>query len=377
VISKRGIFHLLPLIALVGLLAGCTGPVPSHTSRPPHSAAAPTPTQIAANAPGSRVPLGCADLLGASSLTAIAGNAPHVYHDESTVPGNIADIAQDQYGTLNCNWFQEDSRITGADLTVNIAPDAQSAFGSSFAAIMADQSPSTHPTATENIAGDQSGFWCANDVDALGADANLAICDGELLVSGYWVSVEVDTVAGLSRAQLVAAVPTAMKDIATRIEAAGSAPAQWVAPANTPPGFCTTSTSTAAVRSIFADPTFVPSTTPSAGGTASTIGLVGPYAACNWTSESYGYLQVRLLAGGSWAFPSFAPAPIGETPITAQDYSALTVAGTTSAKGACVSGECDAFLAIGSSAVEVAYNDPGVAKRAAVLAALAKALTQS
>jgi hypothetical protein len=377
VISKRGLFHLIPLIALVSLLAGCTAPAPSHPPRTTHSAAAPTATPIAASAPGSRVPLGCADLLGAGSLTAIAGKAPHVYHNESTAPTNIADIAQDQYGALDCNWFQEDTTITGAELQVDIAPDARSAFKSNFAAIMANQSLSMHPTASENVAGDQSGFWCANDVDALGADANLAICDGELLVSGYWVSVEVDTVHGLSRAQLVADVPAAMKDIATRLEAAGSAPAQWVAPASTPPGFCTASTSTATVRSIFADSTFVASTTPSAGGTASTIGLVGPYAACNWTSKSYGYLQVRLLAGGAWAFPAFAPAPIGDSPITAQDYSALTVAGTTSAIGACVSGECDTFLAIGSSAVEVAYDDPGVAKRAAVLAALAKALTQS
>lgn len=378
-ILKRSIFQFVPLIALVGLLAGCAAPVPSRTSPPTRSAAAPTatPTPIAASVPGSRVPLGCADLLGASSLTAIAGKAPHVYHDQSTAPTSIADIAQDQYGALDCTWFHQDNTNTGAELQVDVAPDAQSAFTSRFAAIMADQSLSTHPTATENIAGDQSGFWCANVVDALGADFNLPICDGELLVSGYWVSIEVDTVNGLSRSQLVAAVPTVMKDIATRIEAAGSAPAQWVAPATTPPGFCTASTSTAIVRSIFGDSTLVAVTTPSNGTTASTIGLVGPYAACDWNSKSYGYLRIRLLAGGSWAFPSFAPVPTGDSGFTAQDYSALTVAGTTSAKEACASGECDAFLAVGSSAVEVAYNDPGVTKRASVLAAFAKDLAVS
>ena len=380
-ISKRCIFHLVPLIALVGLLAGCAAPVPSRTSAPTHSAAAPTttatPTPIAASAPGPRVPLGCANLLGASSLTAIAGKAPHVYHDQNSAPSNIADIAQDQYGALNCDWFHQDSTSTGAQLQVNVAPNAQSAFMSRFAAIMANQSRSTHPAATENVAGDQSGFWCANVVDALGADSNLPICDGELLVSGYWVSIEVDTVNGLSRAQLVAAVPIAMKDIATRLEAAGTAPAQWVAPANTPPGFCTAPTNTAIVRSIFGDSTLVAAATPSSSTTASTIGLVGPYAACDWNSKSHGYLQIRLLAGGSWAFPSFAPVPTGDSISTAQDYSALTVAGTTSAKVACVSGGCDAFLAVGSSAVEVAYKDPGVGKRASVLAAFAKALVEN
>jgi hypothetical protein len=323
------------------------------------------------------VPLGCAGLLGTSSLTAIAGHAPHTYHDQSTAPTNITSIAQDQYGALDCDWLQQDSTITGAELQVDVAPDAQSTFGSRFAAIMADQSLNTHPAATENIAGDQSGFWCANVVDALGADSNLPICDGELLVSGYWVSIEVDTVNGLSRAQLVAAVPVAMKDIATRIEAAGSTPAQWVAPATTPPGFCTAPTSTAVVRSIFGDSTLVAATTPSNRTTASTIGLVGVYAACDWNSKSYGHLEIRLLAGGSWAFPSFAPVPIGDSSFTAQDYSALTVTGTASAKEACVNGGCDAFLAVGSSAVEVAYKDPGVAKRASVLAAFAKALAKS
>ena len=323
------------------------------------------------------MPLGCAGLLGTSSLTAIAGDAPHIYHDQSTAPTSITDIAQDQYGALDCNWFQQDSTITGAELQVDVAPNAQSAFRSRFAAIMADQSLSTHPTATENIAGDQSGFWCANVVDGLGADSNLPICDGELLVSGYWVSIEVDTVNGLSRPQLVAAVPVAMKDIATRLEAAGAAPAQWIAPATTPPGFCAASTSTAIVRSIFGDSTLLPAPTPSESTTASTIGLVGPYAACDWGSNSYGYLQIRLLAGGSWAFPSFAPVPIGDSSFAAQDYSVLTVAGTTSAKVACVGGGCDAFLAVGSSAVEVAYNDPGVTKRASVLAAFAKALATS
>jgi hypothetical protein len=84
-----------------------------------------------------------------------------------------------------------------------------------------------------------------------------------------------------------------------------------------------------------------------------------------------------LLAGGSWAFPSFAPVPTGDSISTARDYSAITVAGTTSAKVACVSGGCDAFLAVGSSAAEVTYKDPGVGKRASVLAAFAKALAAS
>lgn len=374
----RGFVRLVPLIALVGLLAGCTATAPSPTSSPTHSAATPTatPTPVAASVPGSRVPLTCADVLGTGSLAAITGESPHVYHDEGTAPADVADIARDQYGALECTWFKQDSASAGAELQVDVAPDAESAFSSRFAAIMANQSPSKHPAATRNIAGDQSGFWCANDVDALGADANLPICDGELLVSGYWVGLEVDTVNGLSRPQLVESVPAAMKAIASRLEAAGTAPAQWVAPATTPPDFCTAPTSTAAVRSIFGDSTLGASKAAPFSTTASTIGLVGPYAACNWRSKTNGYVQVKVLAGGSWAFPAFVPIPTGDSGYTEKDFSTLTVAGTTSAKAACVDGGCDAFLAVGSSAVEVAFNDPGVARRATTLAAFAKAMTE-
>lgn len=381
-ISQRGISRLVHLVAfgsLIVLLAGCSAAVPSHSSSPTHSAAAPTttPTTAAASAPGSRVPLGCTDLIGATSLSAIAGEAPHLYQDQNTTPTNLADIAQDQYGALECDWLQQHTTATGADLQVDVAPNAQSVFRSRFAAIMADQSFSTHPVATENIAGDQSGFWCANEVDALGADFSLPICDGELLVSGYWVGVQVDTVNGLTRAQLVAAVPAAMRDIANRLKAAGDAPAQWIAPATTPPGFCAASASTAVVRSVFGDSTLTAAPAPMPGITASAIGLVGPYAACTWNSSSYGYLQISLLAGGSWAFPSFAPVPIGDSVFVAQDYLTLTVAGASSAKVACVSGACDAFLAVGSTAVEVEFKDPGVARRSSVLAAIANAIATS
>lgn len=375
-IARRRVAFSIPLIALIGLLAGCAAPVSSPTSSPTHATPAHTGVTTASR-PGSRVPLGCEDLLGADAVSAIAGDAPHLYHDQNTAPTTITDIAQQQYGALDCDWFHEDSGATGAELQVSVAPDAKSAFTSRFDAIMADQSLNPHPAATENIAGDQSGFWCANDVEGLGADATLPICDGELLVAGYWVSVEVDTDSGVPRSQLVEAVPNVLKQIATRLTATGAAPGKWVAPATTPPAFCSAASSTAAVRTVFADPTLVPTPAYSYKTTASTIGLVGPHAACNWDSSTSQDLYVRLLAGGSWAFPAFTPSPTGDAGFRASDYSALSVAGAKSVKEACVNGACDAFLAVGSTAVQVTYNDPGAAKRASVLAAFVTALAAS
>jgi hypothetical protein len=71
-------------------------------------------------------------LIGATSLSAIAGAAPHVYHDENSAPTSLTDIAQDQYGALECDWLQQDATATGAELHVDVAPNAQSAFRSRF-----------------------------------------------------------------------------------------------------------------------------------------------------------------------------------------------------------------------------------------------------
>ena len=111
----------------------------------------------------------------------------------------MVQIAQLQFGALSCEW--DLTRSVGATLQIDVAPDSKSEFEGNFAAIMADQSIVSHPSATMNVAGDQSGYWCISDIQSLGADGT-PTCDAEMLVGNYWVGVRVLGVQGLSATQV-------------------------------------------------------------------------------------------------------------------------------------------------------------------------------
>jgi hypothetical protein len=168
-----------------------------------------------------------------------------------------------------------------------------------------------------------------------------------------------------------------MTAIATKLKAEGEPLAQWPGSTVSPPTFCTSSTSLAAVRSTVGDSTLVATSNPARSVYATTVGLVGSYAECGWHSSSYGYLNVSLLAGGSWALPTLAPQAPGDADYGTAPYVSVPAQGVTSDKVSCADGTCDAFLAVGTSAVEILYNDPGVAKNPTVLAAFAKVIAAS
>jgi hypothetical protein len=362
------------------VLVGCATPSPNPLRSHPPTAPTPTSTPVTASAPGSRVPVGCAELLDHASWQDLAGETARVDHDENTAPTDIPSIAQFQYGALSCDWdglYGNSAASPGSELQIDVAPDARSEFENSFTAIMADQSASSHPTATENVAGDRSGYWCATNLDANGADANLPICEAEMLVSNYWVSIEISTVNKLSRAQLTAGLTTALTEIAAKLRAAVPPTQQWVLGAATPPGFCTDPASTASVRAIFGDPTLDLEKMTAPLTDASSVGLVRPYARCYWNTPSYGYVWVDLLGGGSWAIPTLSPVATGDSPFAGQTYTPLAVAGATSAKAACTQGACNAYLAVGTTAVNVSWADLGTAKNIAALGAFAKAVAAS
>lgn len=324
------------------------------------------------------MPPGCAELLDFANVQALAGQNAKVEQDEHSAPTRILPIAQLQYGAEGCIWDGESTgagTTPGSSLSVTVAPDAKVEFGTRFAELMTATTSSPHPAATENVAGDESGFWCATDLDALGEDGPSLICDAEMLVGDYWVSIEIGNVSGFTRAQLTAGLATAMSDIATRLVAAGPAPAQWVAPATTPPGFCTDSNNTASVRTILGDQTLAAYPAEGRSVYAATIGLLGRDAYCSWTSPTYGSLDVELLAGGSWVFPGFAPVAPGDSIV--QSYAPVTVAGVSSALMGCAEGGCEAFLAVGTTMVQIDMDDLGRAKDLAVLAAFAKAIAAS
>jgi len=360
------------------LLSGCaTTPTPSTSESPSASSVTgPTPsaTPTAASKPGSRVPLGCSDLLDADTRGAIAGAEAKADQDENSHPTDLASVAQLQFGVLTCVWDGLDSS-KGSELTISVSPNSAKEFDSRFSTIMAPDT-SKHPDATLDVAGERSGFWCANDLEALGADFNLVICDGEMLVSGYWVGIQVDTVLGLTRAQLTTGITAAMKQIATKLSAAGPAAAQWTAPATTPPDLCTSSTSTAKVQSIVGASSLTRHSIPSPALLASTIGQQGTTAGCYWTPGSgRADVVLKMLAGGSWAFGTLKPRPIGDSDIRGP-YARATIPGASDALIACGGSGCDAYLAIGTTAVEI-LTDRGLAASKTELAGLARLIAAS
>jgi hypothetical protein len=374
---------LLPTVAVVLLVAGCTVPTATDQDLSPRLLPTPTVTSPSrAEAPGSRVPLGCAELFSSAALDAIAGAKAVVQLDENSAPQGLLSIAQAQYGAQDCEWdggVGIDPAGSGAHLSVDIAPEAGDAFAARFDALMTDQTYIGHPVATENVAGDRSGFWCANEIETLGADGPSHTCDAEMLVSGYWVSVNVGDVVGQTRAQLTDRLTTSLTRIAPALRAAASPQLPWMLPASSPPGFCATDPSTSQVRAIVGDRTLQFQSGASASdwpAEAGTIGRVGREVTCDWAGNDK-RVDLELLAGGSWAISRMKPvgpvdAAWGRTP-----YRPLSVSGASAAVASCDGETCDAYLAVRTSAVEIVYPDPGTAKNPAVLAAFAAAIASS
>jgi hypothetical protein len=307
----------------------------------------------------------------------LAGSDAVVEHDENTPPAGLTSVAQLQYGALDCEWDGlADANAPGSILDVSVAPDATAQFDRNFDAIMKNEIlGQPHPTAIEGVAGDKSGYWCLASVDLLGSDENLPVCDGEMLVGSYWVSVQVSTVNDLTRTQVITGLTALLSDAATKLASAGAAPPQWPAPGTTPPALCNAK-NTAAVRSIFGNTTWALGAGPTLTTNASSVGLVGVYAACRWDTPSSSGVYFGLVAGGSWSIASLKPRPPIDSGIDGA-YASISVSGASQAIESCGEGECDAYLGGGTTVVEVDFPDPGTAKRSSVLGAIMKVIAAS
>jgi hypothetical protein len=375
---KRGtrLFAPLLIMTVVALLAGCAAPTPTH----PHTAGTPTPsrTPAAASAPGSRVPIGCADLLGTSNVRALAGANASVELDERSAPTSLTEIAQQQYGGEECVWDGDatgTSATPSAYLSLDVAPDAKADFETAFTALMSSTASDPALRYTQNIAGDESGLWCAADLDVLGADAPSLTCDAEMLVDDYWVSIGIGNIAGITRSQLTDGLTASLRRIASGLHAAGAPKTTaWRPPETTPPAFCSDLASTATVRAIMGAPDLAVYPAGTWTVYASRVGLDGRHALCYWSSPTAGTVDVELLAGGAWGIPGLKP-NLGDSVV--QSVSPVTVPGATSALLGCGSGSCTAFLAVGPTAVELGFDDLGARKDVPALTAFAKAIAAS
>lgn len=324
--------------------------------------------------PGSRVPLKCGDLFTTTAIATLVGAPVKVARDETTPPAYIGEVANDQLGVLGCHWAGGEPMEFGntADVTVYIAPNSSEGFAANYSKDLADV-PAKAQKPVENTAGDKSGYWC----EASGLSDGVPLCTAQMLVGSYWVTASLSALAPATASSAGAGLQKVLDTIADRLSAAAQPVPAWVAPATTPPAFCTAPSSTAEVRSIFGAPGYAVSPEGTRYLDASSIAFDGPGASCSWVDsrDKVGSLNVDLLASGSWVFPGFAPHPAIDGVV--QSYSSATIPGANYALLGCDEGLCEAYLAIGTTLAHINMNDLGTAKNVTALAALAKDIAAS
>jgi hypothetical protein len=193
------------------------------------------------------------------------------------------------------------------------------------------------------------------------------------LIGATAQTIRLSALAPFTAASLGVGMDKSLASVAARLRAAGAPKAtEWVAPASAPPGFCSDPGSTATVRTIFGGPSLSLYPTGTRTLDASRIALNGRDTSCTWTSPTAGTVDVELLAGGSWIFPTFAPVAPSDS-IIQGPYVSTVIPGARAALLAC-SGDysCEGYLAIGTTAADI-YTNTGQAGSKTELAALAMA----
>jgi hypothetical protein len=384
---KRSRVLLLSAVAVSTLfLAGCTAATPASSPTSPASTApvatpTSTPTVAPASAPGPRVQVKCGDFYSTDAVKKLISVTQIDATDETAKPGYIEDVANAQLGELSCNWIGPDgSEVVAAEaLGIAVAPDSADAYAKyAPTALKLPQSSARLYTST---AGDESKFWCqAGGTNAAGR--NSSECYAQMLVGTYWATVQLSlgnpntnapgsVAVGSKRMQKILA------NVADKLTAAPRPVPQWVAPATTPPAFCTAPTSTAKVRRAFGVPSYVKQKQTSPVIDAGRLAIVGTTATCRWMdfkgkAES---LDIVLLAGGSWVNPGFTPKAFADGYV--RSFVPATVTGASSAYLGCALDYCDAYMTVGTSLVQVDFSGRGKSKNVAALASLAAAIAAS
>lgn len=217
--------RLLPIVAVVAgslLLAGCAPepePTPSSTATPE-----PTATAEAAARPNPVFDLTCAELLSLEEVQAGITEPITVKRDETSVPGDVREVADLQRGGLSCRWGGENRTGSSYDdgIDVLLLPDAQSDY-----LLRADGLPD----AWSIVGADAAAALCGQSSDAVGG-VFPGYCSAVALVGSTMVEVRfsdskgayasVDEVADAGQSLLTTAVE--------RLRAADVVDQQWTAP---------------------------------------------------------------------------------------------------------------------------------------------------
>jgi len=361
----------LALLAATALVLGMSACAPAAHGAPsstghPHASAKPHPHPTQPAVPTVRVPVKCSGLFADAAASALIDSPIKVHRDAASIPVNITDITQRQYGSLHCIWGG-DAQDSGyvADLQLDITPDAKAGFVANLSGFANE-----NPPVVTNSAGDQSVYGC----DATGGALN---CVANMLVGDYWVTASLTNIGDstVSEATANTRVQQVLTTVASALKNTTAGPA-WVPPGSALPTFCSSNASTAQVNTALgvSDFALVGDDQPETDA-ASYAQLSGTYTQCAWgtgsTTEPFTFLEVAMLKGGAWIVPEL-PGQTNTENYMLGTYTALTVPGATAAAGNCSlpANECEVALSIGSLLVVVNLDDPSTAQSSAALASI-------
>ncbi len=358
---------LLASISILLALSACAPAAPGTPSSTghPHATVKPHPHSTQAAAPTVRVPVKCSALFTDAAAAALIDSPINIHQDASTIPVDITDITERQYGSLHCIWAgdAEDGGYA-EDLSLDITPDAEAGYTANSSGF-ANQDP---PVVT-NTAGDQSVYGC----DGAG---DLA-CTANMLVGTYWVTAGLTNIADTTLSQSTAdtRIQQVLTTVAAALKTAKPGPA-WVPPGSALPGFCSSNASTAQVNTALgvSDFAVVGEDAPETDA-ASYPQLPGVYTQCAWgsasQSEPFTYLTIAMLKGGSWILPEL-PGQRNTKNYMLDAYAPMTIPGATAAAGDCSlpADECEVAVSIGTTLVVIDLDDPSTAQSSAALAAI-------
>jgi hypothetical protein len=376
----RRIAFLAVVTVVAVALAACTTPhstasVSAHASPASTALSSRSATPVAAlTAPRPALAASCSQLVPAS---VIDGSFPAslgvmAREDESSAPNDQVEVSLQQAGGLRCVWGGATRTDNGYDngLQVDVLPNAVSDYNAEADSLVQD------PALVDSV-GDHSRSVCNG--------GEQFACSGEVIVNGYWVSVDFHSNDGAATASTSATerLATILSTIVTAVRAAGPPRILWAPPAGFWNGssLCTPdSDAEARARTAFHQPALASGDFSIEGpfdAATTSFGRVG-IVSCGWSASptptsGLTDASVFVVPGGAWALAK----QLVEHP---RDYYfgeklTVTIAGASSALAACNSTDCEVYASVSGSWLSVDLTGVGDAPTASadVAALLASA----
>jgi hypothetical protein len=304
----------------------------------------------------STLPLTCDQLLSAATVTGLFATPVSLRQDQDASPGSFIEVAARQAGGLHCVWGGGTGTDNGYDSTVvlSVIPNGVADYGANSWTTV------DGPDVVVDTAGDHSRYSC----DAPNAQF---LCKAELLVGQYWVSMRYANGAdpAPSAGTPAALLQGVLERLTTAIRSASSPRAAFHAPANawSGSGFCAAD-GLGRVRAAFGAPALASRALQFEGPYDAQLIAVGrsPLTQCGWgipngEGSSVTGVDVEVIPGAAWALREQLAKPPSDYYYGTQQPT--TIARATAATIACNSIDCEAFLSVDSSWVDISVEGGG------------------